>query len=158
MASELHEHYAALQKSASHIVDVLGIDIPEVSSQSTSQPAVTQAEIQAVVSQPEIQAGTQPEIPVVSQVMSQTNTLTTSVSTANLVIPVIPAAHPVEPVRQFENVSPVHNLDTPEREIQENVISSSPLTKRGSDDEMSIDDAILDDKEDVKLKQINHSA
>ena len=164
MASELHEHYAALQKSASHIVDVLGIDIPEVSSQSTSQPAVTQSEI-PVVSQPEIPVVTQPEIPIVSQVMSQTNTLTTSVltgggllSTANLVIPVIPAAHPVEPVRQVDNVSPVHNLDTPEREIQENVISSSPLTKRGSDDEMSIDDAILDEKEDVKLKQINHSA
>ena len=161
MASELHEHYAALQKSASHIVDVLGIEIPEVSSQSTSQPAVTQA----VVSQPEILAVTQPEIPVVSQVMSQTNTLTISVltgggllPTANLVIPVIPSAHPVEPVRQLDDISPVHNLDTAEREIQENVISSSPLTKRGSDDEMSIDDAILDEKEDVKLKQINHSA
>ena len=172
MASELHEHYAALQKSANQIVGVLGIDIPEVSSQSTSQPAVTQSEIPVVsqpeipvVTQPEIPVVTQPEIPVVSQVMSQTNTLTTSVlagggllSTANLVIPVIPAAHPVEPVRQVDDVSPTHNLDTPERRLQENVVSSSPLTKRGSDDEMSIDDAILDEKEDVKLKQINHSA
>ena len=57
MASELHEHYAALQKSANQIVGVLGIDIPEVSSQSTSQSAVTQAEITVV---------SQPEIPVVS--------------------------------------------------------------------------------------------
>ena len=54
MACELHEHYAALQRSANQIVGVLGIDISEVSSQSTSQPAVTQAEI-PVVSQPEIQ-------------------------------------------------------------------------------------------------------
>ena len=114
MASELHEHYATLQKSANQIVGVLGIDIPEASSQSTSQPAVSQS-----------------EIPVVTQ---------------------------SEIVRQVDDVSPVHSLDTPERRIQENVVSSSPLTKRGSDDEMSTDDAILDEKEDVKLKQINHSA
>ena len=147
MASELHEHYAALQRSANQIVGVLGIDISEVSSQSTSQPAVTQSEIPVVsrseipvATQSEIPVVSQSEIPVVSQAVSQTNTLTTSVlaggllSTANLVIPVIPGAHPVELVRQVDNVSPIHNLDTPERRVQENVISSSPLTKRGSDD------------------------
>ena len=148
MASELHEHYAALQRSANQIVGVLGIDISEVSSQSTSQPAVTQSEIPVVsrseipvATQSEIPVVSQSEIPVVSQAVSQTNTLTTSVlagggllSTANLVIPVIPGAHPVEPVRQVDDVSPIHNLDTSERRVQENVISSSPLTKRGSDD------------------------
>ena len=50
-------HYAALQRSANHIVDVLGIDISsmsgvsEIPSQSVSQPAVGQSEIsQPVVS------------------------------------------------------------------------------------------------------------
>ena len=40
-------------------------------------------------------------------------------------IPVIPGAHPVEPVRQVDNVSPIH--------------------------EMSVDDPILDEKEEPKL-------
>ena len=90
MASELPEHYAALQRSANQIVGVLGIDTLEIPSQSTSQPAVSQSDIPVAI---------QSEIPVVSQVVSQTYTLTTSVlagggllSTSNLVIPVSPVS------------------------------------------------------------------
>ena len=93
MAAELHEHYAALQRSANQTVDVLGIDISEIPSQSVGQPAVSQPEVpsqsisQTTVSQSE---------PVVSQVLSQHSALTASVLAgrgwlppSNLVIPVI---------------------------------------------------------------------
>ena len=123
MASELPEHYAALQRSANRIVGILGID----TSQSTSQPAVSQSDIPVAI-QSEIPVVSQSEIPVVSQVVSQTYTLTTSVlagggllSTSNLVIPVISGVNPDEPVRRVDDVSPFHNLDTPERRVQENV-------------------------------------
>ena len=127
MASELPEHYAALQRSANQIVGVLGIDTLEIPSQSTSQPAVSQSDIPVAI-QSEIPVVSQSEIPVVSQVVSQTYTLTTSVlagggllSTSNLVIPVISGVNPDEPVRRVDDVSPFHNLDTPERRVQENV-------------------------------------
>mgnify|MGYP001804169828 CR=1 FL=1 len=63
---------------------------------------------------------------------------------ADLVIPVISeGAHSVELVRQVYSISSIHNLETPERRFQDNVVISSPLSKRGSEDEMSVDDAII---------------
>ena len=92
----------------------------EISSQSTSQPAVSQLEIpNQSTSQPVV---SQVPVPVVSQVVSQSNTLTTSIIAgggwlSNLVIPVISGVDPVEPVRQVDDVSPIHNLDNPDRRV-----------------------------------------
>ena len=94
----------------------------EISSQSTSQPAVSQLEIpNQSTSQPVVSQVPVP-VPVVSQVVSQSNTLTTSIIAgggwlSNLVIPVNSGVDPVEPVRQVDDVSPIHNLDNPDRRV-----------------------------------------
>ena len=84
MASELHEHYSALQRSANQIVDVLGIDISEVPSQPVGQPAVSQPE---VPSQSISQTAVSQSEPVVGQIVSQHSTLTASVLAGGGLLP-----------------------------------------------------------------------